>query len=87
MKGEVETQFLLSGLLLHTQPLHSSEQHTRAHLEFSSHFDGCIAFNVWKTLVNYKLCLGPQLSGVEVKVTNPALCTAASNIPAKEGVN
>ena len=31
-------QFLLSGLLLHTQPLHSSEQHTRAHLEFSSHF-------------------------------------------------
>ena len=38
MKGEVETQFLLSGLLLHTQPLHSSEQHTRAHLEFSSHF-------------------------------------------------
>ena len=39
MKGEVETQFLLSGLLLHTQPLHSSEKHTRAHLEFSSHFD------------------------------------------------
>ena len=39
MKGEVETQFLLSGLLLHTQPLHSSEHHTRAHLEFSSHFD------------------------------------------------
>ena len=38
MKGEVETQFSLSGLLLHTQPLHSSEQHTRAHLEFSSHF-------------------------------------------------
>ena len=38
MKGEVETQFLLFGLLLHTQPLHSSEQHIRAHLEFSSHF-------------------------------------------------
>ena len=38
MKGEVETQFSLSGLLLHTQPLHSSEQHTRAHLEFSSNF-------------------------------------------------
>ena len=38
MKGEVETQFLLSGLLLHTQPLHSSEQHTRADLEFSSDF-------------------------------------------------
>ena len=39
MKGEVEMQFSLSGLLLHTQPLHSLEQHTRAHLEFSSHFD------------------------------------------------
>ena len=38
MKGEVETQFLLFGLLLHTQPLHSSEQHRRAHLGFSSHF-------------------------------------------------
>ena len=43
MKGEVETQFSLSGLLLYTQPLHSSEQHTRAHLEFSSHFDFSIA--------------------------------------------
>ena len=30
MKGEVEMQFLLSGLLLHTQPLHSPEQHTTA---------------------------------------------------------
>ena len=38
MKGEVETQFLLSGLLLQTQPLHSPEQHTKAHMEFSSHF-------------------------------------------------
>ena len=38
MKGEVETQFLLFGLLLHTQPLNSSEQHTRANLEFSSNF-------------------------------------------------
>ena len=26
------------GLLLLTQPLHSSEQHTRANLEFSSNF-------------------------------------------------
>ena len=26
------------GLLLRTQPLHSSEQHTRANLEFSSNF-------------------------------------------------
>ena len=40
IKGVVETQFLLSGLLLHTQPLYPSEQHTRAHLEFSSHFVG-----------------------------------------------
>ena len=39
MYGEVETQFLLFGLLLHTQPLNSSEQHTRADLEFSSDFD------------------------------------------------
>ena len=38
MYGEVETQFLLFGLLLHTQPLNSSEQHTRADLEFSSDF-------------------------------------------------
>ena len=29
----------LFGLLLLTQPLHSSEQHTRANLEFSSNFD------------------------------------------------
>ncbi len=28
--GEVETQFLLFGLLLHTQPLNSSKQHTKA---------------------------------------------------------
>ena len=31
-------QFLLFGLLLHTQPLNSSEQHTKAYLEFSSDF-------------------------------------------------
>ena len=39
MKGEDEMQFLLSGLLLQIQPLHSSEQHTRAHLEFYSQFE------------------------------------------------
>ena len=33
-------QFSLFGLLLLTQPLHSSEQHTRANLEFSSNFAG-----------------------------------------------
>ena len=38
MYGEVETQFLLFGLLLHTQLPNSSEQHTRADLEFSSDF-------------------------------------------------
>ena len=38
MYREVETQFLLFGLILHTQPLNSSEQHTRADLEFSSDF-------------------------------------------------
>ena len=43
MKGEVETQFLLFGLLLHTQPLNSSEQHTRANLEFSSNFEETMA--------------------------------------------
>ena len=32
-------QLSLFGLLLLTQPLHSSEQHTRANLEFSSNFD------------------------------------------------
>ena len=36
--GEVETQFLLFGLLLHTQPLNSSEQYKKADLEFSSDF-------------------------------------------------
>ena len=36
---EVETQLLLFGLFLHTQPLNSSEQHTRADLEFSSDFE------------------------------------------------
>ena len=37
--GEVDVQLSLFGLLLLTQPLHSSEQHTRANLEFSSNFD------------------------------------------------
>ena len=32
-------QLSLFGLLLLTQPLHSSEQHTRANLEFSSNFE------------------------------------------------
>ena len=32
-------QVSLFGLLLLTQPLHSSEQHTRVNLEFSSNFD------------------------------------------------
>ena len=36
--GEVEEQLSLFGLLLLTQPLNSSEQHTRADLEFSSDF-------------------------------------------------
>ena len=36
--GEVGMQFLLSELLLHTQPLNSSEQHTKDDLEFSSDF-------------------------------------------------
>ena len=35
-RGDV--QLSLFGLLLLTQPLHSSEQHTRANLEFSSNF-------------------------------------------------
>ena len=41
MTGEVDVQLSLYGLLLLTQPVHSSEQHTRADLEFSSDFD-CI---------------------------------------------
>ena len=44
MKGEVETQFLLFGLLLHTQPLNSTEQHTKADLEFSSNFGDTMYF-------------------------------------------
>ena len=38
LHGEVDVQLSLFGLLLLTQPLHSSEQHTRADLEFSSDF-------------------------------------------------
>ena len=38
MNGEVDVQLSLFGLLLLTQPLHSSEQQTRANLEFSSNF-------------------------------------------------
>ena len=34
MYGEVETLFLLFELLLHTQPLNSSEQHTKVDLEY-----------------------------------------------------
>ena len=36
--GEVDVQLSLFGLLLLTQPLNSSKQHTRADLEFSSDF-------------------------------------------------
>ena len=39
LHGEVDVKLSLFGLLLLTQPLHSSEQHTRADLEFSSYFD------------------------------------------------
>ena len=42
--GEVDVQLSLFGLLLLTQPLNSSEQHTRANLEFSSNFDFYIHF-------------------------------------------
>ena len=38
MTGDVDVQLSLFGLLLLSQPLHSSEQHTRADLEFSSDF-------------------------------------------------
>ena len=34
----VDVQLSLYGLLLLTQPVHSSEQHIRANLEFSSNF-------------------------------------------------
>ena len=54
MKGEVETQFSLSGLLLHTQPLLSSEQDKRAHLEFSSHFATIRKFRVELSGMNLK---------------------------------
>ena len=67
MKGEVETQFLLSGLLLHTQPLHSSEKHTRAHLEFFSHFGNLIEYvhrlvdsGFFKNFLGYLKTLSPK---------------------------
>jgi hypothetical protein len=39
LHGEVDVQLSPFGLLLLTQPLHSSEQHTKANLEFSSNFE------------------------------------------------
>ena len=44
MHGEVDVQLSLVGLLLLTQPLHSSEQHIRADLEFSSDFGQVLDF-------------------------------------------
>ena len=38
-------RFLLFGLLLHTQPLNSLEQHTKADLEFSSDFGLLLALS------------------------------------------
>ena len=48
--GEVDVQLSLFGLLLLTQPLNSSEQHTRADLEFSSDFENKgkkFCFDTW----------------------------------------
>ena len=45
MKGEDDVQHSPFGLLLFTQPLHSSEQHTRADLEFFSDFDYTLITN------------------------------------------
>ena len=45
--GEVDVQLSLFGLLLLTQPLNSSEQHTRADLEFSSDFGLSYENIVW----------------------------------------
>ena len=44
LHGEVDVQISLFGLLLLTQPLQSSEQHTRADLEFSSDFGDRMLF-------------------------------------------
>ena len=43
LHGEVDGELSPFGLLLLTQPLHPSEQHTRANLEFSSNFGQNIA--------------------------------------------
>merc|ERR1712051_351815 len=52
--GEVDVQLSLFGLLLLTQPLHSSEQHTRANLEFSSNFDKALAFGALQNMAVHR---------------------------------
>ena len=55
--GEVDVQLSLFGLLLLTQPLNSSEQHTRADLEFSSDFENKgkkFCFDIGTKIMNFK---------------------------------
>ena len=61
LHGEVDVQLSPFGLILLTQPLHSSEQHMRAYLEFSSNFAQGITVFFWKfhfelNLQNFALC-------------------------------
>ena len=54
-------QLSLFGLLLLTQPLHSSEQHTRANLEFSNNFAlGTGIFSQGRVLPEYMHLIGKK---------------------------
>ena len=75
MKGEVDVQLSPYGLLLLTQPLHSSEQHTRANLEFSSNFGlkGASKFTLDYVLLSFKT------EGI-LPLSSCPLCDAAAYI-------
>ena len=71
MHGEVDVQLSLFGLLLLTQPLNSSEQHTRADLEFSSDFEsgGPLFKSQYQMTCNLSTCHIPSV---------PLICNANS---------
>jgi hypothetical protein len=56
MTGEVDVQLSLFGLLLLTQHLNSSEQHTTADLEFSSDFAQALKCISVQCIIKIKNC-------------------------------
>ena len=70
LHGEVDVQLSPFGILLVTQPLHLSEQHTRANLEFSSNF-GFFEINI-ENWWNWKMTFFESASSRWKLVTNYA---------------